>query len=322
MLALVKAHTTFLAAARASISSTSTWDVTCANHAIQLQAALRITDVVDLQDAANALEHLCSSGCFAPAQQAEIVATINLLASGPIHASVAQRSQLKQQEHNYFHKYCSAGDWAVLRNPSTSMSIKIETVINRCVAIGLLSMTEKTSQAITCTLVASSDVQVDHIESHNIMTELKNAFRKMRLTRSVAQKQSLSKFPEDISQFMSQCPGMYLVDDQPVKCPIDEKLIMSLRGTIACRKTHLSLRTNTQLVSGSSSSGSPMHFMHAMMPFMQAMQGMAMQPKRPRCDSPLRLTHLKTPLPPRGLYTAKAQGVRRRTWRGVGRRRG
>ena len=201
MLCLIKSHTTFLAAARSSIAP-SVWNTTQANHSVQLQAALLNIGAVDLSDAAIALEHIRTCDCFGTDQQADIVATINRLASGPIHSAIAQRMQLKQQEHHYLHRYCSAGDWVVLRNPSTSMAIKIDTILSRCVSIGLLSLTEKTSQALTCILIVSSEVHLDHTESHNIMTEVKNAFRKMRLARSVTTKQSLAKFPEDISQFV------------------------------------------------------------------------------------------------------------------------
>ena len=274
MLSVVKAHTTFLVAVRSSLTDTSTWDATRASHVVKLITSIRTLATIDLQDAANTLEHIRVCGCFSADQQKDIVATINSSASGPVCAPAGDRSTLTPQEHFYLHRYMSHADWSTLRSPASSMSTKITTLVNRCVQIGLLSLTEKTSQSIVCTLAATCDHHVDHSEMYNNMVGLKAAFRKMRLSRCAGTcKPSLAKFPEDVSQFISQFPGFYDVDDQPVKCPIDEAAIMSLRSQVACRKTHNSLR-NTHLAVPSSSSSSSAMSMHAMLPLiLQAIQG-------------------------------------------------
>ena len=238
MLSVVKAHTTFLVAVRSSLTDTSTWDATRASHVVKLITSIRSLATIDLQDAANTLEHIHVCGCFSADQQKDIVATINSSASGPVCSPASDRSTLTPQEHFYLHRYMSHADWSTLRSPTSSMSTKITTLVNRCVQIGLLSLTEKTSQSIVCTLAATCDHHVDHSEMYNNMVGLKAAFRKMRLSRCVGTcKPSLAKFPEDVSQFISQFPGFYDVDDQPVKCPIDEAAIMSLRSQVAGRKT-------------------------------------------------------------------------------------
>ena len=84
MLSVVKAHTTFLVAVRSSLTDTSTWDATRASHVVKLITSIRSLATIDLQDAANTLEHIRVCGCFSADQQKDIVATINSSASGPV----------------------------------------------------------------------------------------------------------------------------------------------------------------------------------------------------------------------------------------------
>ena len=289
MFAFVQSHNNFLTSARHSLDDVA-WTATVASHATKLISVVRNVAAPTLPDAGSALECLRSS-VFTHLQQVDIAAAINLAVSGPATPTAQGRVSLQQQEHLYLHNYLTAKDWASITNPNVGTNIRIEPIVDRCVAIGLLSMAEKTAQAITSLIVAASSKTVDRNESHDIMLALKQAFRAMRLRRAADCRPTLSKFPEDWSQFKAQCPGMYPIDAEPVPCPIDPKHIARMRGTVACRKTHTSLRTDAAVARSSSASSASQPPL--VMQLVQAMFAMQQQQQHQR--QPLDVMMLQPP---------------------------
>ena len=286
MLALIKSHTDFLKAAHSTIAP-ATWPSIAAAHATKLQASISNLVSVDVQDAASALAML-SDSCFDEESKASIAASINTRVSGPASESSTCRTSLKTQEHLFFGNYLTACDWHVLGSPGSCMDDRIGTIVERAWRVGLLSMTERTSQSITCVIMSSFAGDVDPSHCHQVMLDMKAAFRQMRLKRSSACLPTLAKFPESVDQFMLQCPGKYDASDMPVPPKCDATKMNRLRSNLACRKSHTTLRDTSAAMP---SSGSNAMMMQAL-PLLQALCN-GMQGRRGYGDIPLVFTPAK-----------------------------
>ena len=251
MLALIKSHTDFLKAAHSTIAP-ATWPSIAAAHATKLQANISNLVSVDVQDAASALAML-SDSCFDAESKASIAASINTRVSGPASESSTCRTSLKTHEHLFFGNYLTACDWHVLGSPGSCMDDRIGTIVERAWRVGLLSMTERTSQSITCVIMSSFAGDVDPSHCHQVMLDMKAAFRQMRLKRSSACLPTLAKFPESVDQFMLQCPGKYDASDMPVPPKCDATKMNRLRSNLACRKSHTTLRDTSAAMPSSGS---------------------------------------------------------------------
>ena len=231
---------------------------------------------------------MLSDSCFDAESKASIAASINTRVSGPASESSTCRTSLKTQEHLFFGNYLTACDWHVLGSPGSCMDDRIDTIVERARRVGLLSLTERTAQSITCVIMSSFAGDVDPSHCHQVMLDMKAAFRQMRLKRSFACLPTLAKFPESVDQFMLQCPGKYDASDMPVPPKCDATKMNRLRSNLACRKSHTTLRDTSAAMP---SSGSNAMMMQAL-PLLQALCN-GMQGRRGHGDIPLVFTPAK-----------------------------
>ena len=87
-----------------------------------------------------------------------ITAVVSTIGPDNHHATPERargRDVLKPQEHHYMHRYLTAAEWDRLRNSSLSIASKIDLLVNRCKAIGLLSLTERTATALSSVLIVA-----------------------------------------------------------------------------------------------------------------------------------------------------------------------
>ena len=289
MLQLVQSHTNFLASFKAS-SSDSAFEAALAAHAVRLRTALGNMPDPRLDDASAAMAILQHS-CFTKHQKDELVATISAAVSCPsIAASKEGVSRLVPQEMLFFHRYLTKEDWDVLIQPSFDWGNKIQVMVDRASQIGLLSISEKSVQALVCVLIAANNSSTSSSSSsvtnaasdievgHQLLLMIKAAWRKLRLHKPADLMQSLAVFPADVAAFKAQCP--HRCTFEPAPCPIDDRLIDRLRDKIGCRKTHASMR-QAEAASASSGGGHQLSSVSqckdwsGIMPMVQAMLAMS-----------------------------------------------
>jgi hypothetical protein len=170
MLSVLKSHTVFLDAARRASLNAGHFEKTRKEHAEQVSrswSSLGESDIT-LEDAASTLEHLENS-CFDLEQRTMLATVVNTLASkaGSQSMAMAQtRSSTKPQEHLWMHRYLTAQDWNRLRDPTVSFTSKIDAMVERASAIGLVSLTEKTAVAVTAVLLVAHGQSKDAAQTY------------------------------------------------------------------------------------------------------------------------------------------------------------
>ena len=213
------------------------------------------------------MEYIRSS-IFSEAERLELTSFISTASFGPstagtsgTPAATAMRELLKPQEHLYVHDYLSEVDWGKLRNQSTPIGVKVDTIVNKCGIIGLYSVTEKTARAICSIVVVAHGQPCDHSQAYDVLQVIKSAFKMMRSRRSATQKPTLSKFPPSTKEFIQFAGNVFGEDpaDQPIGCPIDVNMIMQLRESMPCRKTHNALKTPLLQMPSPKASGNIVH---------------------------------------------------------------
>lgn len=267
MQALVDSHNKFLQASQPAASS-ERWEADRAGHAAKVVASLGQLGITDLADAANALQSIQDS-VFSDEEKQKMAAVV-MSAASSAPASASGRTGLKQQEHLAFEHYMTTEDWATMSAMTSSLSDRVGVIVTRAVSIGLLSLTEKTSQSITCIIIACMGDRCHQgaAASHSVLLELKAAFRRMRLQRSSDVKPSLDKFPENTDIFMLRCPGRYAADKPPVRSKVDAAALLACRGNVACRKSHSTLHQQ-EMPMGKHQQG----VLQVVMPLLQAIMG-------------------------------------------------
>ena len=149
--------------------------------------------------------------------------------------------------------------------------MKIDTLIKRCCAIGLLSFTEQTAKAVTSVLVVANGQACDLQACFEYLKYMKDAFKKARSVRP-NKKASMQRFPADVGEFLAARPDLY-TDGSPVACPIDETSITQLREAMPARSTHSSMRASSLAMIGTGASKQPSSMegmMQLLMPLAQA----------------------------------------------------
>ena len=257
MLSLVNAHVNFLKSAQSAVVGPGTFAEQCGQHKGQLRKSLQAIpkNQVSLNDAADALD-VVKGSCFSEQDKADIVASISAIVSNVGHSgdspAASHRDALKQQEHLFMHRYMTEADWVALRNPSLSMASKIDVVIARSKAIGLLSLTEKTAKALSALVIVAHGQACDTNACYETTRTIKEGFRKMRNVRCASTTATCAKFPDVAATFVAAWPGAYEAGHGPIECPIDQSTINTLMNSMPCRCTHTSLRTQSFLTTSPS----------------------------------------------------------------------
>ena len=280
MFSLVKAHMNFLDAAGKSITDPTRLQVLHADHLDQLVRSLAMqVGKTSLEDATNALA-LVRQTSFSDDAKLKLSNIILGCGSADTCSQSTVKEVLKPQEHLWFHNYLTDKDWACLTNKSITIGVKIDAIVRRSCAIGLLSLSEQTAKAVTAVLIVGHGQTCDLSGCYEHLVNVKTAFKRMRQHKDPALKASLRCFPKDVKQFLEARPDTYSADEQPVDCPLDEKAIEQLRISMPARQTHASLglksplaSTALQLTTPSRTNSAQAMAMQFLMPLAQAIMG-------------------------------------------------
>lgn len=246
MLAHVRAVSGFITASKNAITDEASL------KAIQETQVANLVSVIKksrptMEDASTTLNELAKpSGAFTDDQRARLASAVaSVTSDGNIAGTTAVTTTRAQtQTHLYMMNYMTSSDWVVLQSPGTTTSDKMNTLVNRCLSIGLLHPTEKTIVALMAILFAV----VKNTHSADEKYQLTNDMKKLWKTKR-ASMPSLSPtclvFPMNVAEFRQDHTSAYGPDDMPVMCQINTAEIEEMRLSTAARRTHKSLSTSS-----------------------------------------------------------------------------
>jgi len=198
-------------------------------------------DVDDATAAITALKSDIVGQAFTLQQLRLLAEAIAAKASNVPEQPSALPKRTAAQIHYHFQNYLTVDDWKVLGTRRSDLAAKVHILLQRAHAIGLVYPTELTIAAIVSIMRFGYEMPDQTV--HFYVQEYK---RLNKLRRAPAMR-TVSTFPKNPAEFMSEFPRAYDANDGPVQCPYDELTCDSARSTTAARKNHRSLASSSLL---------------------------------------------------------------------------
>lgn len=252
MLAKINAVAAFVNASRAALFDEDAVRKLQSDQVQHLQAYVQGSSI-SVEEGADVLTALKSdviTGAFAPEQRAALASAIAAATTGATSPPSSTKVRPDPQTHYHMAKYLTKSDWDVLQKQS-SLHEKLDVLVNRSLAIGLLFPSELSVTSIVSIIKVVSKREVSASDMHSMVVEYK---RLLKLRRPAFSRTAL-KFQEKASDFMVMWPGIYTDPDLPVEPPFDDGEFDRARSSTAARKSHKTL-TNVSGGGGNNSSSS------------------------------------------------------------------
>ena len=244
MFSLLQAHIAFLKEVSKSVDEAK-FQAVRQQHVSQLTKSLvNMSKQADIGDTTKSLQIL-KDGPFNEEDCATLTNVILGVGSMSTSEISSTRVSLKQQTHLNFNNYLTEADWRTLCNRAVDRDYKVDLIVRRCMAIGLLSMTEKTARYVTAVLVVSHGEQCSLPECYDLLQKVKTAVKKHREHRSDKVVATMATFPSDVKDFMQSFPNAYSADDQPVASQVDGQVVSDLSAAMPARKTHSAMASRS-----------------------------------------------------------------------------
>ena len=106
------------------------------------------------------------------------------------------------------HKYLTATEWESLMSPDLRVEAKIDVVVARCGALGLLSVTEPTAKACVCLVIMTHGEACDHQGAYGHLQTFKRRIKIMQ-TRLPRPASMVMRYPSDVAAFVKDHPDAY-----------------------------------------------------------------------------------------------------------------
>ena len=144
------------------------------------------------------------------------------------------------QRHMFFEFYLVKSDWDNLANADASIELKIITLANRALAIGLVFPSEQTAASIVGIAMACSGRGGP--DCLRWVREFKSVLRSLaRVEKGSATALRPMEYAQDVNEFKEKYPDWYALSyksEPPVDAPrIDGIVLQSVRGGVPCRST-------------------------------------------------------------------------------------
>lgn len=244
MLSRVQAVAKFINSTRLALGEGDSLAATQKEQGDQLIQYINQSVNFDVDDAAAAITALKSdivSQAFTLQQLRLFAEAIAAKASVVPEQPSALPKRTAAQIHYHFQNYLTVGDWKVLGTRRSDLAAQVHILLQRAHAIGLVYPTELTIAAIVSIIRFGCEMPDQTV--HFYVQEYK---RLNKLRRAPAMR-TVSTFPKNPAEFMSEFPRAYDANDGPVQCPYDELTCDSARSTTAARKNHRSLASSSLL---------------------------------------------------------------------------
>ena len=148
--------------------------------------------------------------------------------------------ETQTQKHMFFEFYLVKSDWDSLANADASIELKIITLANRALAIGLVFPSEQTAASIVGIAMACSGRGGP--DCLRWVREFKSVLRSLaRVEKGSATALRPMEYAQDVNEFKAKYPDWYALSyksEPPVDAPrIDSIVLQSVRGGVPCRST-------------------------------------------------------------------------------------
>ena len=144
-----------------------------------------------------------------------------------------------------FHRYLSASDWGVLRNPASTWGTMLSTLVNRALLIGLSNPKEGTIMHMWAIVLAARTPDGDAVVADVVeaLQRKKEIHSHLQLIGSRARRHyygRVTMYPSDPSMLKDQCADAWsaIASQPPMPCPIDEASIETIRLRLPIRSSN------------------------------------------------------------------------------------
>ena len=242
MLSKYNAVRDFVIASKAAMRSGGPeWNRLQASQVSHLISTIRVM-AVQMEDASSLLQTLAvdSSGAFSPEQREELAAVVTQQVSGATDCpDQTTATRTGSQTHLYMYNYLTGDDWAKLESPTVPTADKYELLIQRAFSVGLTFPTELTCVAMVSIVIVVSKLTVTAPEAYRMLQDFKAILLNKRAAGHPAQ--TMRRFPQQVSEFMTKWPGRYEMCSPPVASPVPTHRFEEKRKRLPARKTHRGL---------------------------------------------------------------------------------
>jgi hypothetical protein len=237
--------------------------------------------------AARELIEIISSGPWEPAQKSELAAAVNDRLVQSSAGDVAAGRRRLNQTVTGFHHYLSEADLTALTSQSNDI-MKINTLVDKCIAMSLDIPSEKTIQHIVGVFMAIAKPGVNDPAVAFATTQEFKRLLKQRIKASPCAPTDITVYPDEPSKLPEAMFKKIFGDSKPADPSLIPQLsnIVDAGRMVPCRKSSKLVRESSSSVVQPSSSSS--HFMggHDVAHVLQAFSAMIAQHAAPRSRQP------------------------------------
>lgn len=153
------------------------------------------------------------------------------------------------QENMWFQKYIGASLYKMMVDETVAWTDVLEAIGRRFVEIGLLWPSEPTCLHVRCVFLAAHCKQGSpHFDDALLAIERRQQIAAEAVHqrgRNPEVKMTIMQYPNDLASFRMQHPSVYtkaFPNGEDFQCPLNDRLIASVRSRLPCRSTHSSMR--------------------------------------------------------------------------------
>ena len=243
------------------------------------------------------MQALTTCSCFS---QEERTTLANAIAAAMMNSSAAKpiidTHKSVNQTHLHMHHYLTESDWRNLCDALSSTGKKVETLVQRCLKIGLKFPSEQTVRSIIAIIVATTPREMESRDAYELVVGFKTRLRKLRDAVRLDFLAPVS-YPADVIQFGLRGYGS---NEPPVVSKLEDAHIETVCASIPARKPNQTLQHNSSNA-GAVAKSPPREAagnVQMMQVVLQLLNNIAPQSRR-ASELEIRLTPPETPLTPR-----------------------
>ena len=204
------------------------------------KVAFTVDECSDAMSAIRDISH------FSKAQKEEFSCMLGQLLSNGDSVSCASSSgetKTQNQTHEFIECYLTADDWGVLMNASNTSFSKIDTLVRRCLSIGLKYPTEGTTKLAVALLLATAKDEPSSREAYELLQAFKTKLKQCRANYP-SSFIAPNAYPANVLDFASSTNAF--AAQPPIASMIGSEMIRYFAHRVPARKSNGALQQQQQ----------------------------------------------------------------------------
>ena len=153
-------------------------------------------------------------------------------------APICNKRRMQLQDFQHIHDYFLEREWTSIRSPHATYALKLDTAIQRLIALSCRCPNEHTLKHVTAMLIVLSDDRAMTAQQKSeMMSHVKQQFRSAS-RRAGASSEHILQLPASFAELRRRYPQLAAAacsGEEPVVCPIDARLIHNVSQSFRCR---------------------------------------------------------------------------------------